>query len=327
MNARIMLNVPVRLTAIAFCWVVPGIVGPTVSGAVTEHISWRWIFIGLAPVAVAATAVLVPQLSDIKPAPAGGAKASRIANAAIVALGIAGVQLGTQRPSAWSPIAIAGGLVLLVVALRALLPRGTVSLRSPVGVPIALRGITAGALFGVESVIPLMMVTQHGLGALKASLPLACAGLPCALAAWWTSRANADHSIAMRVKLTRIGFVLIGLADASFIVLSQPSSTAWLMAPAWALAGFGIGLIVPPINALALDRTTDADRSSDVSSLQIADTTSSCIATGFAGVLVGYAIRGSLDFTTAFAIIGASMATIALVGATATGRLHRAAHS
>lgn len=317
--------------AIAFCWVIPGVVGPTVSGAVTEHVSWRWIFLGLAPVAVAAAAMLVPALSHQPSGPVGTAapagappRPSRILYAVAAAVGVSTVQVGAGRPSPLSAAAIVGGVALLGFALRALLPPGTARLRSPVGVPIALRGITAGALFGVESVIPLMLVTQHGLGPLEASIPLACAGLPCALAAWWASRPGAGDRLDRQVRLARRGFVLLGIADASFIWLSQPASTEWLMGPAWVLAGFGIGLVVPTMNALALERTADTDRSANASSLQIADTTASCVTTGFAGVLVTYATRGSLGFTTAFVVIGASMTAIALVGAAAAGRLRPA---
>jgi MFS family permease len=87
------------------------------------------------------------------------------------------------------------------------------------------------------------------------------------------------------------------------------------------LAGFGIGLVVPTANVLVLERTTDADRSADASALQIASTTASCITTGFAGVLVGFASRGSLSYTAAFGVIGVSMAAVALLGVPAAGRL------
>src|SRR5262245_21982643 len=147
---------PRLFAAIAFCWVVPGIVGPTASGAITEHVSWRWIFLGLAPVAVIAAAALVPALSDSRsvqgPDASGptsvGPKASRILSAVVAAVGLAAIQLGAERPSALSLLVIAGGVAVLAFGLRGLLPAGTARLRSPVGVPVALRGVTAGALFG-----------------------------------------------------------------------------------------------------------------------------------------------------------------------------------
>lgn len=38
---------PAIMAAFAASWVVPSIVGPLASGAVTEHIGWRWVFLGI----------------------------------------------------------------------------------------------------------------------------------------------------------------------------------------------------------------------------------------------------------------------------------------
>lgn len=324
---------PRLFAAIAMCWVVPGIVGPTASGALTEHVGWRWIFLGLAPLALAAAIGLAPALAD---ADAGGgpdrgqasswsAQRARVAAAVLAAAGIAAIQLGAEQLTGRSPVLLAAGTAALVVALRHLLPPGTALLRSAVGTPVALRGLTAGALFGVEAVIPLMMSTQHGLGSLRAAIPLACAGLPCALAARWIGRLGGEHDLDRRVRRARLGFVLLGSATAAFVWLSRPAAPSWLMAPGWVIAGFGIGLVVPSMSVLALERTTDERRAADAAALQIADTTASCLTTGFSGVLVAYASRGALGFTTAFTIIGATMTMVALGGALGAGRLRGAA--
>ena len=315
---------PRLFAVISFCWVAPGVIGPTAAGAITQHIGWRWVFLGLVPVAIAAAAPLaiaLPSAPGVRSAGLGGAGTSRIWTAVVAALGIAAIQAGAQHPTASSVVVVVCGAGALVWALRGILPRGTALARSAVGAPIALRAITAGALFGVESVIPLMMATQHGLGPLKASIPLACAGLPCALSSWWVGRLGGQDAIDRRTSLARLGFGLLCLADASFIWLSQPATPSWLMSPAWVLAGFGIGLVVPTANVLALERTTDAHRSADASALQIASTTASCMTTGFAGVLVGFATRGSLGYTSAFELIGVTMAVVALLGVVAAGRL------
>ena len=40
---------PKLFAAISTAWVVPSLVGPVVSGWVTENLSWRWVFLGLLP--------------------------------------------------------------------------------------------------------------------------------------------------------------------------------------------------------------------------------------------------------------------------------------
>ena len=315
---------PRLFAVISFCWVAPGVIGPTAAGAITQHVGWRWVFLGLVPVVVAAAAplaVALPSAPGVRNKVLGGAGTARIWSAIVAAFGIAAIQAGAQHLTALSVTVLGCGVIALTWALRGILPRGTALARSAVGAPVALRAITAGALFGVESVIPLMMVTQHRLGPLEASIPLACAGLPCAVSSWWVGRLGGQDAIERRTSFARLGFGLLCIADASFIWLSRPASPSWLMSPAWVLAGFGIGLVVPTANVLVLERTTDAHRSVDASALQIASTTASCITTGFAGVLVGFATRGSLGYTSAFGVIGATMAAIALLGVAAAGRL------
>lgn len=313
-----------RLFAVySFCWVVPGILGPTVSGAITEQVGWRWIFLGLVPVAVAAAALLLPALHSAgSPADAAGsARPTRIYRAVAVAAGVCGVQRGAQGVDAVSLVVAGAGIAVLVWGLRGLLPSGTALARSGVGAAVALRGLTAAAFFGVESVLPLMMSTQHGFGPLQASIPLACAGLPCAIGSWWMGRLSGPDVLRRRIRLARRGLALVCCADLSFVWLSQPGGLGWLMSPVWVLAGLGIGFPVPAANVLVLERTTDARRAADASALQVADTTMSCLATGFSGVLVGFASRGSLGYSTAFAVIGAVMAAVALLGVLAAGRL------
>ncbi|MEV7088721.1 MFS transporter [Streptomyces sp. NPDC093085] len=52
---------PAMMAAIAACWVVPSVVGPLAAGTVTEHLGWRWVFLGI-PVLV-----LPPLLLGVSP--------------------------------------------------------------------------------------------------------------------------------------------------------------------------------------------------------------------------------------------------------------------
>ncbi|GGM04129.1 MFS transporter [Dactylosporangium sucinum] len=314
---------PRLFAVISFCWVIPGIVGPTMSGALTEHIGWRWVFLGLVPVAVAAAALLLPALRAVRPAAprTGNANPSRIRSAVAVAIGIGCVERGAQHPGAATLLAAAVGVAALAWGLRGLLPRGTATARPGIGAPVALRGLTAGAFFGVESILPLMMATQHGLGPLQASIPLACAGLPCAISSWWLGRVTGPDALRRRIRLARWGLMMVCCANASLIWLSQPTAMSWLMNPMWVLAGFGLGLAIPTANVLVLERTTEHDRAADASALQVADTTMSSLTTGASGVLVGLATRGLLGYSAAFAAIGLSMAALALLAAVVVGRL------
>ena len=54
-------------------WVVPGLVGPAIAGALSDHIDWRVVFLGLLPLVIAAGAIAFPALARLGPGdhPAG----------------------------------------------------------------------------------------------------------------------------------------------------------------------------------------------------------------------------------------------------------------
>src|SRR3954453_8878653 len=72
--------------AFAAAWVVPSMIGPTVAGLVQEAAGWRWVFLGVVALAVAATVMLLPGLRDLvdHPEPSAVATAGRLALAAVV---------------------------------------------------------------------------------------------------------------------------------------------------------------------------------------------------------------------------------------------------
>ena len=53
---------PRMFAVLSTAWVVPGILGPALSERVASWTSWRWIFLGLLPLVLAAGAVIVPTM-------------------------------------------------------------------------------------------------------------------------------------------------------------------------------------------------------------------------------------------------------------------------
>lgn len=64
---------PAIMAAFAASWVVPSVVGPLASGAVTEHLGWRWVFIGIPVLVVFPLALALPQIRRRAAGPAEGA--------------------------------------------------------------------------------------------------------------------------------------------------------------------------------------------------------------------------------------------------------------
>jgi hypothetical protein len=178
-----------------------------------------------------------------------------------------------------------------------------------------MRGIAAGAFFGIESIVPLSLTVQHHFAATAAALPLAGAGLFWALGSW--IQGQTEH----RVLVVRAGFVCIAVAGALVALAVQPALPGWLMYPAWAFAGTGAGLTITSASVLLLRYTTDAERGADSAALQLSDACASAVTTGFAGVLVAAAARGTLGYTSGFTAIALGLGALALLGAAVAGQV------
>jgi MFS family permease len=124
---------------ISSAWVLPSLLGPPVAGLVTEMFSWHWVFLGLVPLVVVATALVVPAVRGTGPAEAAApARPGTVPAALAAAAGVAGLSWAGQD---LGPVAVGVGAVsvlLLVPALRVLLPRGV--FRAARGVPSVVAG-------------------------------------------------------------------------------------------------------------------------------------------------------------------------------------------
>ena len=64
---------PKVFIATSGAWLVPSLVGPLVSGTLTQHASWRWVFLGLLPFVLIGSALMVPVLRSLhRPSTAPG---------------------------------------------------------------------------------------------------------------------------------------------------------------------------------------------------------------------------------------------------------------
>ncbi|HEX7355064.1 MAG TPA: MFS transporter, partial [Mycobacteriales bacterium] len=307
-------------------WLVPSLLGPLVSGLLTEHASWRWVFFGLVPFVLVGSALVLPIIAAMRRPPrhdrALGDR-SRIVRAVLVGLGVAAIEEAGQHPS---PALVALGVVgagALAWGIVGLVPAGTFRVAGGVAAPIALRGLLAGSLFGAESLIPLMLTTQHGYGATDAGLPLTVAGVSWAFGSWVSGRSLPGDAALRRVRLLRWGFSCDAAAVALVGVTALSAVPGWLAYPAWLLAGLGAGFAMPTLSVLLLGHTNDRDRGRDSAALQLADVTTSALTTGLAGILVAAAARGSLGYTSAFVALDATLVVVAVAGVGLAGRTRR----
>jgi MFS family permease len=303
--------------AISAAWVVPSLVGPVVAGALAQGPGWRWVFLGLVPLVVIAVVSLVPTLRRLRTpaAPAPATPRRRVA-ALAAAAGVASVQWALQDLS-WirSPVVL-GGLVLLGLALRTLLPAGTARVRRGVPAVVAFRGLMAGVFTSVESLVPLTLTFVHGYSPTAAGVPLTFGALGWSGASFWQAR-RAD---VPRYKLIRACFVLIGTAALGMAVIAQPWSPAWLIYPIWVAGGCGMGLGMSSVSVLLLSFSPPAERGVNSSALQLSDATASALCIGLGGALVAAGARGLLPLNRAAGALDLLMCALAIVGVVLAGR-------
>ncbi len=318
---------PKVFVATSSAWLLPSLLGPLVSGLLTQHVSWRWVFLGLVPFVVIGGALIVPVLRTFH----GGTRQStavagprRLLLALVVAAGIAAFEGAGQHPSPVTLVVAVAAVAVAVVGLRGLVPSGTFSVRPGVGADVALRGLISGAFFGTESVVPLMLSQQHGLDPTEAGLPLAVSGLIWSIGAWWQGRDHPDETPLeeerRRVRYLRTGFASLCVAIVLIAITALPASPWWLAYPGWGFAGLGAGLTLTTASVLLLNHTNDADRGRDSAALQLTDTTAASFTAGIAGVLVAAAAAGSIGYTAAFVTLDALMVGVAVVGIAVSGR-------
>ena len=127
---------PRMFAVMSTAWVVPGMVGPAVSGFVANAFGWRWVFAGLLPLIAIAGTIAIPRLRNLGPPVPGTAETKSSARTAILLAASAGVLLaglGEDRPLIAFPLVIVG-LAGTVPALSRLLPPG--ALRARRGLPL-----------------------------------------------------------------------------------------------------------------------------------------------------------------------------------------------
>jgi MFS family permease len=161
---------PRAFSAIASGWILPSLVGPPVAGILADHVSWRWVFLGVLPLLVGATVLVRPHLAGLdEAAPVDAVRVPSRGRLvpAVVAAGGAGLlqyagQVLSERPlSAVLMLVVALGL--LAVGVPPLLPRGAFRLGRGLPTVVVLRGVLAGAFFGAEAFLPLMLVEERSL--------------------------------------------------------------------------------------------------------------------------------------------------------------------
>ncbi len=298
--------------AFAAAWVIPSMVGPTVAGVVAEAAGWRWVFLGVVALAVGATLMLLPGLRVLvdNPEPSSVATGGRLALSVVVAVSVVALDLAGRASAAVGLAAAAAALVVVLVAVRPLLPPGTLVARRGLPAVIALRGAIAATFFATEIYLPYLLQEHYGVSAWLsgATLTVGALGWSAASAVQARLGARLDHLTALRV-----GAALLLAGVAGELVSAALLLTPVLVGASWVVAGAGMGLMFPRISSFVLAASTEREQGGNSAAMSIADAVGGATAISLAG-LVFTGVGTAAD-------LGAFVAALSLTTALAVGAL------
>lgn len=274
---------PSIFAGFAAAWVVPSLVGPTIAGAVTELWSWHWVFLGVVFLVVPALLMVVPALRGLS----GDGDATipwthgRLGWSILAALAVLALNLVGDIPAA-GPVLAAIAVVVAIVAVRLLLPIGTLRARRGLPSVLLVRGLAAAGFFGAQVYIPYLLTDRYGASPTVAGLSLTGGALAWSVSATLQGRLGVRFS---SVAAVRIGTVLVVAGVALALVAAVLTAPVAVIIVAWIVAGAGMGLMSPRTSALTLAMSEPENQGFNSSAMTVADSFGSALALAVTGVL------------------------------------------
>lgn len=298
----------------AAAWVIPSIVGPAVAGFVAEQLDWRWVFLGvIALVLPAGAMMLVPLLrvlDRVQGDPTVPWSASRLAWSLLAAAAALGVSLAKELPEPWRWVVAVVAIAVTVVAVRPLLPPGT--LRAARGMPatVLMRAIVAGAFFGSEIYLPYFLIDRYEFSPSLAGAVLTGAGVSWAAASWLQGRLGDRIS---NTDVVRIGAVVLAVSLVAVLAVAAfglPPAVAFV---AWTICGAAMGFMYPRFSVSVLEQSPQEAQGFNSAALTIGESLGAAVALAITALVASVVGPGAFTaeflVTVAIALVGVMLAS------------------
>ncbi|MGR0219872.1 MFS transporter [Agromyces sp. ZXT2-6] len=296
----------------AAAWVIPSIIGPAVAGFIAEQVDWRWVFLGVIALVLPAGAMMLVPLLRVRELVAGDPSVrwsrTRLAWAILAATAALGVSLSAELADPWRWIVAVGSIALTVVAVRPLLPAGT--LRAVHGMPatVLMRAVVAGAFFGTEIYLPYLLIARYELAPSLAGAVLTGAGISWAAASWLQGRLGDRVS---NVDSVRIGTGVLAGALVVVLLIALLGLSPVIAFVAWTLAGAGMGFMYPRFSVAVLELSPKEAQGFNSAALGIGEALGAAVALAVTALVASAAVGGG--FTAEFVVtVVIALAAVAL---------------
>ena len=306
---------PAVFSSFAAAWILPTLFGPALAAYVAHTVGWRWVFLGVVGLVVVAAGLIAPSLRSLAATSGGPAfPRSRLAWAGVGAVAVLGLQLLGSRADAWAVLTVVAAAVVLL-AVRPLVPGGTLRASSGLPAVIATRAMLSGAFFCGETYIVFVLQERWGLSAGIAGLALTGVGLSWSAASWAQSRLS--RTLTDTAAMRHGGaYVLVGIVGLTLVVaVHAPAVTA---VAAYVFAGAGMGLAYPRTSVAMLAESGSSDRGFNSSALSIADALGGATTIAASGAAFAAVDRTGGDPFVAALVVGCCAGLLAVVAAART---------
>lgn len=304
-------------------WVLPSLLAPALAGIVTDHIGWRWVFLGMLPLGAVIGVFTFGALAAVADRPAAAAGTARpptrFPQAVRLAGGVGAIVVGLQEARLWlAAILVLAGICVAVPAFRRLAPAGTASARRGLPAIIASRFLATAAFLGADSFIPLAADRIHGARPIVQGFTVIGAALSWSLGAFIAARHPPRH---VRHPI-RLGFGLIIAGVGAVVPTLHESWPLWATFLGWSLGGLGMGILFNPTTVAAMTYAGAGQEGLVSSQLHLADSLGFGIMGGVGGATVAVADRTSWSLTGALGTNFTLAVACGLLGIAIAGRAH-----
>jgi len=305
----------------ASAWVLPAIVGPLLAGWLTEHLSWRAVFLLVPPLTLPPALALLPRLragvrrSDplladplladpLAAGPSGAdsltadrstsAGSGRIIPTLMAGAGVAAGMLtmqwglsGLGRFSATEGLTVRFWLALVAVGAGLIAAATGFARLAPAGTLVLRRGLpTVVALRGLYA------ATFYGVEAFIPLMLVTQRGLSVTQAGLVLSGGAIGWSfgalLQARLRVPRPfllvgGALILGLSICSLVLVIRPPVPGWAALPVWILTALGMGATMSTTSVLLLELSEPGEEGRNSSALQVSDSLGGALGIGLTG--------------------------------------------
>lgn len=273
----------------ATAWVLPSIIGPFVAGALVELLGWRSVFLVVAVFAAVSVVAVHQAMSRhlvVRRRPVHWD--SRPGWAFAAACGVLALHLAGQGRGPASLALLAGGLALVLVAIRTLLPSGTLAAAPGLPAVVATRGLFGAAFACAEMFLPLVLQHETGLTPTAAGLVMMIGALGWSAGSAYSGRRSEPTTFPVVLRTAGVCLLLGSLVTVALVAVEHLRFLGTVVATlGFAVMAVGMGLATPLVSTLALEKARPGHEGESGAAVQMSDALGQSVAAGVVGVVFG----------------------------------------